>query len=58
MERIGIAYDDVKKVKHDIIYLSISGFGEKGPYSQKPTYDPIVQALSGLTTVQAGSDEA
>ena len=58
VERIGIAYDDVKKVKPDIIYLSISGFGEKGPYSQKPTYDPIVQALSGLTTVQAGSDEA
>lgn len=57
VERIGIAYDDVKKVKPDIIYLSISGFGEKGPYSQKPTYDPIVQALSGLTTVQAGSDE-
>tara|TARA_B100000676_G_C18063783_1_gene839514 strand:+ start:1181 stop:2368 length:1188 start_codon:yes stop_codon:yes gene_type:complete len=57
VERIGIAYDDVKKVKPDIVYLSISGFGEKGPYSQKPTYDPIVQALSGLTTVQAGSDE-
>ena len=57
VERIGIAYDDVKKVKPDIIYLSISGFGEKGPYSQKPTYDPIIQALSGLTTVQAGSDE-
>ncbi|MEC8698032.1 MAG: CoA transferase [Pseudomonadota bacterium] len=57
VERIGISYDDVKKVKPDIVYLSISGFGEKGPYSQKPTYDPIVQALSGLTTVQAGSDQ-
>ena len=45
----------MKEVKPDIVYLSISGFGEKGPYSQKPTYDPIVQALFGLTTVQAGS---
>ena len=36
---------------------SLSGFGEKGPFASKPTYDPIVQAISGLTTVQAGSDE-
>ena len=41
----------------DIVYVSISGFGEKGPFASKPTYDPIVQAISGLTTVQAGSDE-
>jgi crotonobetainyl-CoA:carnitine CoA-transferase CaiB-like acyl-CoA transferase len=57
VERLGIGYDDVRAVKPDIVYVSISGFGERGPYAQKPTYDPVVQALSGLTTVQAGGDE-
>ena len=33
----------------------MSGWGEKGPLSHKPVYDPIIQALSGLATVQAGS---
>lgn len=58
VERLGIGEDDIRKVKPDIIYASISGFGEKGPWSHKPVYDPIVQALSGLTTIQGGSDEA
>jgi crotonobetainyl-CoA:carnitine CoA-transferase CaiB-like acyl-CoA transferase len=58
VERLGIGEDEIRKVRPDIIYASISGFGEKGPWSHKPVYDPIVQALSGLTTIQAGSDEA
>ena len=57
VERLGIDEDAVRAVKPDIIYASISGFGEKGPFAHKPVYDPIVQALSGLTTIQAGSDE-
>lgn len=57
VERLGIGEAEVRKVVPDIIYASISGFGEKGPWSHKPVYDPIVQALSGLTTIQAGSDE-
>jgi len=40
----------------DIVYVSISGFGDRGPHATKPVYDPLVQALSGLTTIQAGSD--
>ena len=58
VERMGVGEADIRDVRPDIVYVSISGFGEKGPYAGKPTYDPIVQAISGLTTVQAGSDEA
>ena len=57
VERLGIGEAAMREVKPDIIYVSISGFGEDGPYAQKPVYDPLVQALSGLTTVQAGNDE-
>ena len=57
VERLGVGETEIRAVKPDIVYVSISGFGEKGPLASKPTYDPIVQAISGLTTVQAGSDE-
>ena len=57
VERLGVGEADIRAVKPDIVYVSISGFGEKGPFASKPTYDPIVQAISGLTTVQAGSDD-
>jgi len=56
VERLGVAEDDIRKAAPDIIYVSISGFGERGPWIHKGVYDPIIQALSGLTTVQAGSD--
>ena len=56
-ERIGVGEDAIRKVAPDIIYVSISGFGEDGPYRNKPVYDPLVQAVSGLASVQAGSDD-
>jgi crotonobetainyl-CoA:carnitine CoA-transferase CaiB-like acyl-CoA transferase len=56
VERLGVAEDDIRAAAPDIIYVSISGFGERGPWTHKGVYDPVVQALSGLTTVQAGSD--
>ncbi|MCH8256307.1 MAG: CoA transferase [Proteobacteria bacterium] len=58
VERLGADEKAVRKIAPSIIYTSISGFGETGPWSHKPVYDPIVQAISGLTTIQAGSDEA
>ena len=57
-DRIGVGFEAVKATNPSIVYVSISGFGDTGPYAQKPVYDPLVQALSGLTTVQGGSDEA
>jgi crotonobetainyl-CoA:carnitine CoA-transferase CaiB-like acyl-CoA transferase len=55
-ERIGLGEDAVREVAPSIIYVSISGFGEIGPYAQKPVYDPLIQAVSGLASIQAGSD--
>lgn len=57
VERLGISYEDLSAVNPKLVYLSISGFGEGGPYAERRAYDPIVQAVSGLTTIQAGSDE-
>ena len=57
IERMGLGEDAVREIAPDIIYVSISGFGERGPYAGKPVYDPLIQALSGLTTIQAGSDQ-
>jgi crotonobetainyl-CoA:carnitine CoA-transferase CaiB-like acyl-CoA transferase len=57
VDRLGIGYKDARALKPDIIYASISGFGEDGPYAHKPVFDPLVQSLSGLTTIQAGSDD-
>jgi crotonobetainyl-CoA:carnitine CoA-transferase CaiB-like acyl-CoA transferase len=56
VERLGIDEASLRKLAPQLVYVSISGFGERGPYAGKPVYDPIVQAFSGLTTVQAGSD--
>jgi crotonobetainyl-CoA:carnitine CoA-transferase CaiB-like acyl-CoA transferase len=57
-DRLGIGEDAIRAVKPDIVYVSISGFGENGPYAQRPVYDPLIQGFTGLATVQAGSDEA
>src|SRR5579885_3540953 len=56
-ERLGIGEDAIRAVAPNIVYVSISGFGEKGPYAQAPAYDPVIQGFSGLATIQAGSDE-
>ncbi len=48
MDRLGLGYDKVSQVNPRIIYCSISGFGQTGPYCQRPGYDPIAQAMSGI----------
>ena len=52
VERMGLEYQKLKKINKNLIYVSISGFGEVGPYSKQRVYDPVIQALSGLADIQ------
>lgn len=56
IERMGLDYDTLKAINPAIVYCSISGFGNTGPYANKRIYDPIIQALSGLNAFQGGPD--
>ena len=56
MSRLKIDEPDLRKVNERLIYVSMSGWGERGPWAHKPVYDPIIQAISGLASVQGGSD--
>lgn len=51
MKKLGLDYNTVKEIKPDIIYCSVSAFGQKGPYSNRPGYDVIGQAASGIMNV-------
>ena len=51
--RMGLGEETVRAIRPDIVYVSISGFGESGPYAGKRVYDPVIQALSGLADIQA-----
>jgi len=55
-ERLGIGEEALREVRPDLLYVSLSGFGEEGPYAGKRVYDPVVQALSGLADVQRDRD--
>ena len=49
--RLSVDYETVKKIKPDVIYASISGFGQDGPYATRPGVDQIIQGMSGLMSV-------
>jgi crotonobetainyl-CoA:carnitine CoA-transferase CaiB-like acyl-CoA transferase len=51
MARLGFDYENLKKIKPDIILCSISGFGQDGPYAKLPAFDPVVEAMSGVMEV-------
>ena len=51
-DRMGLGEKELRKIKPQLIYVSISVFGENGPYSSQRVYDPIIQALSGLADIQ------
>lgn len=51
MKRLGLGYDEIKKINPKIVYCAISGFGAEGPDAKKPAYDQIIQGLSGVMAV-------
>jgi len=55
-ERLGIGYDDLREVNDDLVYCSISAFGETGPWSRRPGYDLLVQGTSGIMSVTGPED--
>src|SRR6266849_923803 len=55
-ERIGLGEDALRSIRRDIVYVSISGFGDSGPYAGQRAYDPVIQALSGLAEIQTDRD--
>jgi len=56
IKRLGYDYDRLKKINPKLIYLSISGFGQNGPMSNKPAMDPVLQAFTGFMAENKGPD--
>jgi crotonobetainyl-CoA:carnitine CoA-transferase CaiB-like acyl-CoA transferase len=57
MARLGLSYEDVRKVNPRIIYASSSGYGQSGPYVKRPGQDMLIQALSGVMFLTGRSDD-
>lgn len=57
MEKIGLGYDTVRKINPRIVYGTVTGYGEKGPWVRKPGQDLLLQAMSGLAWLNGDSDQ-
>lgn len=55
-EKMGLTYEDVKKIKEDIIYCSITGYGHNSPYREKPSFDVMIQGEAGLMSITGFPD--
>jgi len=51
LDRLGFGYEAVRKIRPDIVYCSMSGYGQEGPYAKAPAYDGALQAVSGMMAV-------
>ncbi len=58
MDRLGLGYEVLKERKPDLIYCAISGFGQDGPWVDRPAYDQIVQGVSGVMSITGDDDSA
>ena len=56
MRRLGLGYEDVRKVNPEIIYASISGYGQTGPHSHRKAHDPEIQGMSGIMDINGDPD--
>lgn len=57
-DRLGIGYAELAGRKPDLVYCSISGFGQNGPHAGRPSYDVVAQAMSGMMSLTGEADGA
>ena len=57
LKKYGLDYDSLSRINPRLIYCSITGFGQDGPYADRPGYDALVQAMGGLMSVTGEPDE-
>lgn len=55
-DRLGVGYDDVVAINSEVVYVSLTGFGEIGPYRDRSAYDTVIQAYGGVASSQAAPD--
>jgi crotonobetainyl-CoA:carnitine CoA-transferase CaiB-like acyl-CoA transferase len=56
-DRLGIGWEDLSEGRDDLVYISLSGFGQTGPYAQRGAYDTVIQAYAGLGSNQSDPDD-
>ena len=56
MEKLGLGYDVLKEINPSLVYASSTGYGQTGPYSQRPAYDAVVQAMGGIMSITGQAD--
>jgi len=56
MKRLGLAYEDLKMINPRLVYVSVSGFGQTGPYAGRPALDVIVQGMGGIMSITGEPD--
>ena len=57
LEKYGLDYENLKKVKPNLVYCSVTGFGQTGPYAQRPGYDFIIQGMGGFMSVTGEAED-
>jgi crotonobetainyl-CoA:carnitine CoA-transferase CaiB-like acyl-CoA transferase len=58
LARYGLAYEDVRELNPRIVYCSVTGFGQTGPYRERPGYDFMIQGMGGMMSVTGEPDDA
>lgn len=57
LARYGLGYEDIKAINPGIIYCSVTGFGQTGPYKDRPGYDFMAQGMGGLMSITGERDD-
>jgi len=57
LAKYGLDYESLKKIKSDVVYCSITGFGQTGPYAHRPGYDFIIQGMGGFMSVTGEAED-